>query len=215
MRRGWGISQIFFGLAVESVGIALAFSVILGIAAAVGSLVPLLREHSDKVFTSGGLGVIAGVALVVVGVGTCAVAGRKREAALGAGPQQGKASLGRGLFYCLISGLGSALVNFGLIAGRGLLDASERAGANPLWAPNAAWLPLMVAGGIPNLIYCVYLMSKNTSRHKFSQPSTGSYWLLSFVMAVCWFGSTLMYGMTTRFLPGTWGPILAGPHLCR
>ncbi len=208
---GWGISQIFFGLAVESVGIALAFSVILGIAAAVGSLVPLLREHSDKVFTSGGLGVIAGVALVVVGVGTCAVAGRKREAALGAGPQQGKASLGRGLFYCLISGLGSALVNFGLIAGRGLLDASERAGANPLWSPNAAWLPLMVAGGIPNLLYCVYLMSKNTSRHKFSQPSTGSYWLLSFVMAVCWFGSTLMYGMTTRFLPGTWGPILAWP----
>ncbi len=135
---GWGISQIFFGLSVEAVGIALAFSVILGIAAAVGSLVPLLREHSDKVFTAGGLGVIGGVALVVVGVAVCAIAGRKREAALGAGPQQGKASLGRGLFYCLISGLGSALVNFGLIAGRGLLDASERLGGNPLWSPNAA-----------------------------------------------------------------------------
>src|SRR5579864_8576221 len=83
---GWGISQIFFGLAVDSIGIALAFSVILGIAAAVGSLVPLLREHADKIFTAGGLGVIGGVALVVLGVGICAVAGRKREAALGTGP---------------------------------------------------------------------------------------------------------------------------------
>src|SRR5579863_3649356 len=35
---GWGISQIFFGLAVDAIGIALAFSVILGIAAGVGSL---------------------------------------------------------------------------------------------------------------------------------------------------------------------------------
>jgi L-rhamnose-H+ transport protein len=207
---GWGISQIFFGLAVESVGIALAFSVILGIAAAVGSLVPLLREHSDKIFTAGGLGVIGGVALVILGVGICAVAGRKREAALGTGPQAGQVSLGRGLIYCLISGLGSALVNFGMIAGRGLADASVRMGGSAIWAPNAAWLPLMVAGGVPNLLYCLYLLNKNKSRGKFSEASTGSYWLLALIMAICWFGSTLMYGMASGFL-GAWGPTLAWP----
>jgi L-rhamnose-H+ transport protein len=54
---GWGISQVFFGLAVDSVGIALAFSVILGIAAAVGGVVPLVRDHPDKIFSPGGLGV--------------------------------------------------------------------------------------------------------------------------------------------------------------
>src|SRR5581483_5578496 len=81
---GWGIAQVFFGLAVDAVGIALTFSVVLGLSAAIGSLIPLLRLHPDRVFTRGGLGVIAGVALVIVGVAVCAVAGGRREAALGA-----------------------------------------------------------------------------------------------------------------------------------
>src|ERR1700685_4098333 len=111
---GWGISQVFFGLAVDAVGIALAFSVILGIAAAVGSLVTLFKNHSAEAFSAGGLGILGGVALVIIGVGICAVAGRKREKALGLGPQPGKASIGMGLLYCVFSGLGSALVGIGL-----------------------------------------------------------------------------------------------------
>ena len=207
---GWGISQIFFGLAVDALGIALAFSVILGLAAACGSLVPLLRDHPDKVMSAGGMGVIAGVALVILGVGICAVAGRKREAALGTGPQAGKASIGLGLIFCVISGVGSAFVNFGLIAGKPLIDASVARGGSSLWAPNAAWLPLMIAGGVPNLLYCIYLLAKNKTRGHFGQSNTASYWVLAFVMAIFWFGSTLMYGMASVYL-GAWGPILAWP----
>jgi L-rhamnose-H+ transport protein len=207
---GWGISQVFFGLAVEAVGIALAFSVILGIAAAVGGVVPLLRDHPDKIFSSGGLGVLGGLALVIIGVGICAVAGRRREKALGLGPQAGKASLGMGLLYCLFSGLGSALVGIGLDTGKPLVDASIAHQGSVLWAPMIAWLPLMVAGGIPNLIYCLYLIRKNRSGSKFSLPSTGGYWLLAFVMAFCWFGSTVMYGIA-KDLFGSWGTSLAWP----
>ncbi len=207
---GWGISQVFFGLAVESVGIALAFSVILGIAAAVGGVVPLLRDHPDKIFSTGGLGVLAGLALVVIGVGICAVAGRRREKALGLGPQAGKASIGMGLLYCLFSGLGSALVGIGLDNGKPLFDASVALHGNPIWAPMVAWLPLMLAGGIPNLLYCLYLLRKNKTGAKFSLPSTGGYWLLAFVMAVCWFGSTLMYGVSKDMF-GSWGTTLAWP----
>jgi L-rhamnose-H+ transport protein len=209
---GWGISQIFFGLAVDSVGIALAFSVILGIAAAVGGLMPLLRDHADKIFTAGGLGVIGGVALVILGVGICAVAGRKREAALGTGPRVGKASIGRGLFYCLISGLGSALVAIGFDAGQPLARQSIAFHGNPIWAPMVAWLPLMVAGGIPNLLYCLYLINKNKTGGKFSASSTGNYWFLAFVMAICWFGSTLMYGIAKDYLSvDSWGTSIAWP----
>jgi L-rhamnose-H+ transport protein len=207
---GWGISQVFFGLAVDAVGIALAFSVILGIAAAVGGVVPLLRDHPDKLFSPGGLGVIAGLALVVIGVGICAVAGRKREKALGLGPQAGKASIGMGLLYCLFSGLGSALVGIGLDNGKSLVDASVGLHGNPIWAPMVAWLPLMLAGGVPNLLYCLYLLRKNKTGGKFSLPSTGGYWLLAFVMAIFWFGSTLMYGVSKDMF-GSWGTTLAWP----
>ncbi len=206
---GWGISQIFFGLAVEAVGIALAFSIILGIAAAVGSLIPLIRLHPEKVLTPGGSAVLLGIALVLVGIGVCAIAGRRREAALGEGPRS-KQSLGKGLLFCLISGLGSALVNFGLAFGTPLIDAARGADTSTLWAPNAVWLPLMWAGGIPNLLYCVYLMRKNKTSNRFGITGTGSHWVLAAAMALFWFGSTVMYGAAAVEL-GDLGAVLGWP----
>ncbi|HEV2304921.1 MAG TPA: L-rhamnose/proton symporter RhaT [Candidatus Acidoferrales bacterium] len=207
---GWGISQVFFGLAVDSVGIALAFSVILGIAAAVGSLFPLIRFHSDQIFTAGGFDALGGVALVIVGVGVCAKAGRKREAALGQTVDPNKASLMRGLVYCIISGVGSALVNIGFTSGPQLLSAAEKAGAAKQWAPNAVWLPLMMAGGIPNLVYCIYLVKKNRTADRFSRPKTASYFILAGIMGVFWFGSTLLYGIAAGKM-GSLGTVVGWP----
>lgn len=201
---GWGASQVCFGLAVDAVGIALAFSVILGIAAAVGALIPLLTQTAS--FGTKELEVIGGVVLVIAGVLVCAKAGRAREAALGQGPK-GKPSVGKGLLYCLASGLGSALVGFGLQYGSKLAETAERLGADATWKNNAAWLPLMVAGGIPNLVYCLYLISKNKTGGKFGVSGTGVYWLLAAIMAFCWFGSTLMYGISANML----GIVIAWP----
>ena len=206
---GWGISQVFFGLAVEAVGIALAFSVILGIAAAVGSIVPLVRDHAEKIPTNGGMLVFAGVALVIVGVGICAVAGRKREAILGQGAA-GKPSLVKGLVFCLISGVGSALVNLGLTFGNPLVRAAGLAGAAPLWAPNQVWLLLMCAGGVPNLIYCIYLMKKNRTGGNFAVSGTAGYWFLAALMAFFWFASTVLYGVATVTL-GELGAVFGWP----
>jgi L-rhamnose-H+ transport protein len=225
---GWGISQVFFGLAVEAVGIALAFSVILGISAAMGSLPALIIKHPDKIATPAGLAIIAGVVLVLVGVGICAVAGRRRErvlavgmtaaAAAGAGTgtttttttTKAKPSVARGLLFCTFSGLGSALVGLGLEFGKPLQTAAQHAGASQMWAPNAVWLPLMLAGGIPNLIYCIYLIKKNRTGDRFDLGGTAPYWLLAAFMALFWFGSTVMYGASTTVL-GSLGAVLAWP----
>jgi L-rhamnose-H+ transport protein len=219
---GWGVSQIFFGLAVENVGIALAFSVILGIAAAVGSLEPLLRQNPAALLQPIGLKVLGGVALVLVGVGICAVAGKRREAAQPSSPGEAaggaaaaaaparKASLAVGLVYCLISGVGSALVNIGFTEGAPLQQLARGQGAAAIWAPNAIWLPLMLAGGVPGWIYCSYLVKKNRTAPRFQRPGTGTYWLLAAVMALFWFGSTLLYGIGAGKL-GNLGTVLGWP----
>jgi len=201
---GWGVSQIFLGLAVDAVGIALAFSVILGISAAVGALIPLFAGGDP--FSARGLAVIGGVALVVIGVLLCAQAGRAREAAHGHGPR-GRPSVGKGLIFCTISGLGSALVGLGLQYGGRLAEIAQQVGASPTWKNNATWLPLMVAGGVPNLIYCLYLISNNQTRGRFGISRTGGYWLLAAIMALCWFGSTVMYGVASNIL----GIVVAWP----
>jgi L-rhamnose-H+ transport protein len=207
---GWGIAQVFFGLAVESIGIALTFSIVLGISSAVGSLLPLLRLHSSKLFTPAGGGVIAGVVLVIVGVSICAVAGRRREAVLGSASGRSGSSMTQGLTLSILCGFGASFVNFGLTFGHPLLVSAEKFGAAPVWAPNAAWLPLMLAGALPNILYCVYLLSKNKSGSRFSREGTGSYWVLALLMAIFWFGSTLLYGVSAGKL-GDLGPILGWP----
>jgi L-rhamnose-H+ transport protein len=79
-----------------------------------------------------------------------------------------------------------------------------------LWAPNAVWLPLMCAGGVPNLLYCIYLMRRNGSSGKFGAAGTAHYWMLAGLMAFFWFGSTVLYGVSTVKL-GELGTVLAWP----
>ena len=207
---GWGIAQVLFGLAVDSIGIALTFSIVLGISAAVGSVIPLLRLHPEKLFTTGGLFIIAGVALVIVGVAICAVAGHRREAAMAASAGRPKVNMSRGLAFAILCGFGAALVNLGLAFGGPLLEGARRHGAAELWAGNAVWLPLMLAGSIPNFVYCVYLLNKNKTADRYGLSGTGSHWFLAAIMAFFWFASTALYGIATGKL-GAWGAILGWP----
>lgn len=204
---GWGVSQVFLGLAVDAIGMALSFSVILGLSAAIGSVVPLVQFHSNQMLTAAGLWVLAGVVLVLIGVGVCAIAGRRREAAIGQAPA--KVSVTMGLLFSTISGIGSALVNLGLTFGHPLLVLAQNAGASPAASPNAVWMPLMVAGGIPNLIYCLHLLRKNHTGSRFVQSSAGHSFLAA-LMAFFWFASTVIYGIAAGML-GDLGTVLGWP----
>lgn len=208
---GWGVAQVLFGLAIDAIGIALAFSIVLGLSAALGSLIPLLWLHADKILSPAGYANMAGVLLVVAGVSTCAVAGRMRERLqVSAAPENHKSSAARGLTIAIVSGICAALMNFGVAFGGPLISAAASAGAKPQWAINAVWLPLMIAGAIPNIIYCVLLIGRNRTSERFSAGETGFYWLLAVVMALFWFGSTLLYGVASTKL-GTLGPVVGWP----
>ncbi len=206
----WGIAQVLFGLAVDSIGVALAFAIVLGLSAAIGSLIPLIQLHPDKVFTPAGLGVIAGVILVVAGVTVCAIAGKKREKAIGAQSRHSKMPFGTGLACAILSGLGAAAMNFGVAFGGAVNNAATSTGTSPNWTINAVWFPLMVAGSVPNIAYCIYLMRKNHTGGNFSATGSGSYWGLAAIMALFWFVSTIMYGVASNKL-GELGPILGWP----
>jgi L-rhamnose-H+ transport protein len=205
---GWGVAQVFFGLAVDVLGIALTFSLVLGTSAAVGTLVPLIRLHPERLNTPAGHGVLAGVALVLAGVLVCAVAGRQREKALKMNAGAGKNTT-LGLALAILCGFGASFVNVGLAFGAPLVESARASGASALNASNAVWMPLMLAGAVPNLLYCFWLLAKNRTAGKFPGGGAG-HWALAFVMAACWFGSTLLYGLATVKL-GAWGPILGWP----
>ena len=205
---GWGIAQVLFGLAIDAIGIALAFSIVLGLSAALGSVIPLVWLHPDKILSRAGYATFTGVVLVIAGVTVCAVAGRLRERAQASPSTRGRRSAG--VTLAIVSGICAALMNFGVAFGGPLISAAAVAGAKPQWTINAVWLPLMIGGAVPNVVYCAGLLARNRTSGNFRARGTGSYWPLAFVMAVFWFGSTLLYGVESTKL-GALGPAVGWP----
>src|SRR5258708_5818193 len=79
---GWGVSLVFFGLALSRLGLAITFAVSLGTSAAVGALTPLVAQHSDQIMTRQGGLIFLGVLMIIVGVALCGLAGKHTEAPL-------------------------------------------------------------------------------------------------------------------------------------
>lgn len=203
----WGIAQVLFGLALERIGIALTFSIVLGLSAAMGSIIPLLRFHRDELLTHAGLVSISGIVLVLAGVAVCAVAGKMRDR--GRSGQQSASAFGPGLVMAVTSGICASMMNVGFAFGGPLADAAAARGTSSLWLSNAIWAPLLLGGAIPNVLYCAFLLRKNKTAGQFS-VNTGRNLALAFAMAVLWFGSSILYGVSTTFL-GVLGQVVGWP----
>jgi L-rhamnose-H+ transport protein len=211
---GYGIAAACFGLGVDAIGIALNFAIALGISTAVGSLVPLLGQHRDEVATTKGALILTGIALTLIGILVCAIAGRSKERELA--PKQAASATGPrpsfalGLTFAIIAGIGSPFLNFGLAYGDPLLRAAAAQGAGVAARSNAVWPPVLTATLIPYVLYCASLWKKNRSFRLFFEPGTGSYWLLGALMGVLWMGSIALYGAASAAM-GSMGPVLAWP----
>jgi L-rhamnose-H+ transport protein len=203
---GWGLAQVLFGLSIDAIGIGLTFSIVLGVSAAVGSLIPLLRLQGG--FSMAGP-IIPGIVLVLAGVFVCAVAGRMREKTQDRGEKKRK-SFGVGLAMALCSGLCAASMNFGVAFGEPILRSATAHGAAAQQVVNAVWLPLLLAGAMPNIAYCVYLLNRQRSWENFRSEKTPAYLALAMLMAVLWFFSTALYGVATTQL-GDLGVVVGWP----
>ena len=62
---------------------------------------------------------------------------------------------------------------------------------------NAVWLPCLYAGFLPGVIYCLYLMRKNGNLASLKLPHTWYYWFASASMGFLWYGSVLLYSVST------------------
>lgn len=205
----WGVAQVLFGIALDQIGIALTFSIVLGLSASMGSLIPLLRLHAAALMTHGGVLSLAGTGLVLLGVAVSAVAGKMRDRTKPNDGRRGR-NFGAGLVMAIVSGVCASMMNVGFAYGAPLSDAAARHGANTLWLTDAIWVPLMAGGAIPNVLYCVYLLRKRGTEANFRSATSGRNVGFALAMALLWFGSSVLYGIATTFL-GALGPVVGWP----
>ncbi|HEV2489710.1 MAG TPA: L-rhamnose/proton symporter RhaT [Candidatus Acidoferrales bacterium] len=213
---GFGLAQIFFGLGIAAVGIALNFAIAIGISTVFGSLVPLIFQHSDRILKPQGEFILLGVALMLVGIVLSAKAGREKErnlrgnAAAAEDSSRKTMSFAAGLTLCILAGLGSPLGNFGLAFCTSTVQRAVELGASVTNKYNVIWAPLYTASLMPYLIYCIYLWRKNRSLRFFGAAGTGIYWFYGIVMAALWMGSSAIYGVAAARI-GDMGPVLGWP----
>lgn len=200
---GWGVSMIFFGLALSLIGIALTFTVSLSTSAASGALLPLIGTHPERLFTAQGAVLIAGILLIFVGVALCGLAGKQRDQREAGIAAQRKGGFLRGFVFAVISGVLGSFLNVGLAFGSAIQEAARDNGASMIMTSNAIWLPCVYAGFIPGVIYCLYLMQKRATLGQMSTNSHWYYWLMAACMGLLWYGSILLYSLSASQL----GPV--------
>jgi L-rhamnose-H+ transport protein len=194
---GWGVSLVFFGLALTRLGLAITFAVSLGTSAAVGALTPLVSQHASQVMTREGLLIVLGIVVILVGVGICGVAGRSRDAILGKDSTAPRKNFRGGFLLAFVSGILGSMLNLGLAFGGSIQRAAQEHGATQAMMSNAVWLPCLYAGFLPGVIYCYILMRKKGNTAKLSLSGTWYYWLAAASMGMLWFGSIILYSIAT------------------
>jgi L-rhamnose-H+ transport protein len=206
---GWGVGAVLFGLGMERLGMALGYPIIMGLIASLGALIPLLVFFPQSLFTSRGLFLLAGTALVIFGIALCSIAGSRRTSS-------GKSAATRsntfkiGLVIAIFAGILSCLPNVGVAFGGNVIQAAVSLGVSPASSGNTVWALLFTLGCVANLAYCLYLIISKRTLGQYWNRETPRNLALSAGMALMWIGSFYLYGAGAAKL-GRWGAIAGWP----
>lgn len=199
---GWGI--VGFGLAVTAVGLSLGFSIIISLSALLGSMVPLVTQHPDDVFTLGGLVITLGVLICVAGIAACGRAGILRERTTTAQDSQlprQSGTLLKGLAVCVLAGVCSSGSNIAFSYGQIIKDVSQSQYGNPPWvATLAVWMLVFLGAFAACGSYAIVLLFKNGTWHRFVDRGAGRDLTLAAAMAVLHFATLFSYGVGAHYL---------------
>jgi L-rhamnose-H+ transport protein len=195
---GWGIAQVLFGLSIARLGLALAYNIIIGLGALLGSLVPLVLQNREVIGTGRGNLILGGMAIMIVGIAISGRAGRVRELAAGQAQAGRSGTYTVALLLAILCGVMAPMLNYSFAFGQDIAKAAAQMGTSPVRSGYAVW-PIALAGGlVPNLLYSLFLLSRNRTWNRFDT------WIpdVSFagLMGVMWMTAMALYSAGSVYL---------------
>jgi L-rhamnose-H+ transport protein len=212
---GWGLGGIFWGRAISALGMALGVSLLMGVINIFGSVAPLAIFEPAKLATKGGLTLMAAVVVMIGGVVVIAAAGKRREQEQAGGQQatnRANTPFLVGLGFCLLSGILSALVNFGFIFGRPLAEATAATGAPDFATSFPVWALVFTGNYLVNFIYALTMMVKRGSLQSLVANGSPAYWAAALFMGLAWPGGIIIYGIGASSM-GAYGAYAGFPMM--
>src|SRR5258708_677066 len=129
---GWGIGAVLFGLGMDRLGMALGYPIIMGLIASLGALIPLLVFFPQTLRTTKGLVLLAGTAVVIVGIVQCAIAGSRKLPATEKSNSSRSGKFAMGLAIAIMAGILSCLPNIGGAFAGKITPVAQSPGLSPL-----------------------------------------------------------------------------------
>jgi L-rhamnose-H+ transport protein len=195
---GWGVAQILFGISVKRLGLGIAYAIIVGLGAVLGTLVPLFaqqrataKEHAMRL-------IIFGVAVMVIGISLTTWGGQIKERATSVSESTSHRSYPAAILVAVLCGLMAPMLNYSFAFGQDIAQTAVRLGNQPVHSAYAVW-PIGLAGGfLPNAAYSLWLLFKNRSWPLFRRVLPDLFW--SCLMGILWMGAFALYGMSASLL---------------
>jgi len=197
---GWGVGSVFFGHGLYMLGQSLAYTIMMGIIAVGGALIPMLVTNLAITFTIGGIIILLSMVVTIVGIMLVGKAGKLRDDGLEENPIATKKYRNFKLAFlvCLAGGFFSIMFNLAFhFAGPIAEEAAHQIGetSTSFRANSPIWVLAMLGGFLPNFLYCLYLLVRKGTWKKFQQPQTGHYWLWGILMGGIFALGVTLYGV--------------------
>lgn len=197
---GWGLGAVTFGVGVDRLGLALGFTIIIGLAASAGTLIPMVVLSLGKLAQLQGRLTIVAMLLVLVGLALCSWVGKGRDPAQSALAGGRRRSFSLGFAICIASGLLSSCGNLGFAFGGEVVKRAIEQGAAESMAGNSLWALITVPLFVSNAGYCLWLLRKNSTASRFFQTATRLSWVLGALMGFLWIAGLVCYAPGARRL---------------
>jgi L-rhamnose-H+ transport protein len=195
---GWGIAQILFGVSVKRLGLGIAYAIIVGLGAVLGTVVPFLMQQRGLAKELTLELIICGVLIMAIGIALTAWGGQINERAAAPVRSPVHRSYPLAIFLAVLCGLMAPMINYSFAFGQDIAKVAVAFGNQPVRAAYAVWPVGLVGGLVPNLFYSAWLLVKNHTWSLFrSNPPD---FFRSSLMGVLWMGAFAIYGMSTTFL---------------
>ncbi|MEM6831196.1 MAG: L-rhamnose/proton symporter RhaT [Bacteroidota bacterium] len=204
----WGIGNTLWGYSINSIGMALAFSLFLGVITSIDTVLPLILvpEGQESVIgTEVGNIILAGIATIVLGIALNGYAGILRDKGKEDGSgKRDKGTIRQGIIFCVLGAICAAGFNLSYHTGNNLGKIGEVAelqfGNAPWIARLAVLLPIFMGGTLSTMIFYGYRLTKNKTWSNYTKPGAVTAIVLVVLMALFHDSALVIYGLAAYHL---------------
>lgn len=204
----WGVSAIWYGKAIDYIGLSLTVGINTGVGCSLGSLIPLFILGNIPT-SAVMIPLLAGMVVMLAGVAVITKAGLLKD-------KQNKndetVSLNEkfmfGLILALLSGFGTAAMNVGYTYASKASALAVADGIDPISASLIAYVIVFATGGfLANIGYALYILLKNKTQGDFVKQGAGFAYFKAILTGAIWFAALGFYAKSTALL-GSLGPVV-------